>query len=124
MMQDPYHVPEHLIPPGSVYQWCTLNRDEYLIQEPSNNWTPVPFGRVSDHFPRGFNRDGEVVFQGMRLMQRPLVEVAVEREAVVTRAEKNVSDQLDKIRNIAAEHARSLGGELVDFDLNVKVSPR
>lgn len=60
---DPFHLPERLVPVGWGYQWKAYG-DEYRP-----GWTPVPYSRHAHDFPRSANLNGQIVIDGLILME-------------------------------------------------------
>ena len=58
---DPYEIPQHLIPPGMIYQWVSKKTfgeiDPQYQTMLDAGWTNVPYRRLEGHF-RGKYRGG------------------------------------------------------------------
>lgn len=60
---DQFHLSERLVPVGWGYQWKVYG-DEYRP-----GWTPVPYSRHAHDFPRSANLNGQIVIDGLILME-------------------------------------------------------
>lgn len=104
MMQDPFDIPGHLIPPGTTYQWCS----EEMLAALSPDWEPVPVERMLDAgfnpnggvIPVKLDKDGGFFVEGQKLMQRPKVATDAAHAEMAVKAEKSEQDALDKIQGI------------------------
>ncbi len=96
---DPYDIPEDIIPKGWSYQWNTVtvynNADIVLGQQMQmyeNGWRPVPASRHPGRFvPVG--RTGDIIRDGMRLEERPLELTEDARREDVSVARQQMQDR-------------------------------
>src|SRR5882762_8474649 len=84
-----FEVPEHITPHGVVYQWSDA------VAPPVSNWERVPAERHPGLFaPYGY--EGDIVVGGMVLCERPKAEVDAFHAEAARKAEKNVTDWIEK----------------------------
>lgn len=80
-----YDLPKEAIPAGMAYQWvrAALAGEpdvKRLAEAEAAGWTPVPWERHKDLFPRWRTDDGCLEGYGLRLMERSAELDAIERE--------------------------------------------
>ncbi len=72
---DPYEIPEHLIPPGMIYQWVSKRSfgqiDKQFQTMRDAGWTEVPYERLASHFKGKYRSEvSGVLIGGQTLMER------------------------------------------------------
>lgn len=99
---DEFYIDPSVIPDGWTYEWkrfSTVNKEDfaYLNAQKRAGWTPVPAERHPDKVPDD-QKDGNILFKGMILMERP-TEIVEERKAMLNRlARAQVQQKENQLR--------------------------
>jgi hypothetical protein len=92
--RDPFDVPEHIIPRGMAYQWCSTVPED-LAEKESKSWRPVPASRHDGLFmPAG--TEGDIVVGTLVLMERAKDDVDAYNRQAREKAERQGDELLAK----------------------------
>lgn len=100
---DLFHVPSEIIPDGWDYQWNVSEvlgqpQTAQMLAMAENGWRPVPAGRHRGMFmPASWPESGEIVRDGLRLEERPLVLSEEARAEEHAKAGKLMRDQQEQL---------------------------
>lgn len=73
---DPFEIPEHLVPPGMIYQWVAKKQfgqpDKRFQTMLDAGWTRVPYRRLESHYRGRYRGEdaNEIMIGGQVLMER------------------------------------------------------
>ena len=90
-LSDPYDIPQHLIPPGIIFQWVAKKSfgriDPQYQAMIEAGWGEVPYKRLEDHFRGRYRGEGtEILVGGQVLMERAKEMSVVARDKEIDKA--------------------------------------
>lgn len=101
--QDAFYIPPEIIPKGWDYQWNVITvvgqeQTALMLGMSENGWRPVPAGRHRGmYMPANYPENGEILREGQRLEERPMVLTLEARAEERMKADRLMRDQQEQL---------------------------
>jgi len=100
---DIFHIPPEIVPKNWDYQWNVIEvlgqaQTAMTLAMAENGWRPVPAGRHKGMFmPASYPENGDIVRDGQRLEERPLILTLEARKEERMKADRQMRDQQEQL---------------------------